>query len=127
MRGRTYNVTFSFRPKHISLDLLALRIRPFGRHLLISQLTLSRDYRYLITAIIIIQSLSVWGATPKFKIGWLDNNGNSINDQATILFDTTVINVLDLGSNIPVTSYLRNRNVLDSGDLKSALTVDGHS
>jgi len=50
------------------LGLLALHIRPFGRHLLISQLTLSRDYRYLITAIIIIQSLSIGQLTQSLKL-----------------------------------------------------------
>lgn len=51
-----------------------------------------------------IQSLTVWAANPKFEIGWLDNNGNSVNDQATILFGATVINVFNFCGYIPVSS-----------------------
>ncbi len=51
-----------------------------------------------------IRSLTVWAANPKFEIGWLDNDGNSVNDQATILYGATIINVLDFRGDIPVSS-----------------------
>ena len=73
-----------------------------------------------------IQSLTVWAANPKFEIGWLDNDGNSVNDQATILYGATVINVFNLCGYVSVSSCLGHGNIFDGRDFKSALTVRGH-
>ena len=56
----------------------------------------------------------------------LDNDGDSIYDQATILFGATVINVFNLCGYVSVSSCLGHGNIFDGRDFKSALTVRGH-